>query len=71
LPKKLLVNLGLQYGDFVDLVGDDQGLRIFPRKEKVQNLLNNLHRQIKIPPQLLHQDLDAAIAEAKSRRYSD
>ncbi len=69
LPKKLLLKLGIKYGDFVNISGDEEGLYISPRKNNVDNILDKLHCRIKIPPNLKGQDLDQAIALAKTAQY--
>ena len=69
LPKKLLLKMGLGYGDFVNISGDEEGLHISPLKNNVDNILDKLHCRIKIPPNLKGQDLDQAIALAKTAQY--
>jgi AbrB family looped-hinge helix DNA binding protein len=69
LPRKIMARLGLQYGDLVDIIDENEIISISPKKNKVDNILADLRKKIKIPANLLEQDLDKAILDAKQKHY--
>jgi|688.fasta_scaffold1575298_2 AbrB family looped-hinge helix DNA binding protein len=71
IPKAFLENLGLKNGDFAEIIEKNNIVEFRSRQKEVNQILDLLHKNIQPDKNLLQENLDKAILEAKTQRYKN
>ena len=71
IPKAFLESLGLKNGDFAEIIEKNNIVEFRSRQKEVNQILDLLHKNIQPDKNLLQENLDKAILEAKTQRYKN